>query len=94
MLLRHYLEEGRRKGAIARTLGISRDTIHRPIRNAEPDRSLDEEPVRYKGAPAVAMRDTPGLATCFRPSDFRPVPAKRIAAGRCPPRREQLKWLT
>lgn len=46
MLLRHYLEDGHGRSAIARKLGISRDTIHRPIRTGEPDRALDEEPVR------------------------------------------------
>jgi predicted dehydrogenase len=38
---RHYLEEGRSKSAIARKLGISRDTLHRPIRAGELDRDLE-----------------------------------------------------
>ena len=29
MLLRHYLEQGTSKSALARTLGVHRDTIHR-----------------------------------------------------------------
>jgi DNA-binding XRE family transcriptional regulator len=29
MLLRHYLEHGKTKSALARELGVSRDTIHR-----------------------------------------------------------------
>ena len=33
MLLRHYLEQGASKSALARQLGISRDTIHRWIRD-------------------------------------------------------------
>jgi transposase-like protein len=32
MLRRHYLEQGASKSALARQLGISRDTIHRWIR--------------------------------------------------------------
>ncbi len=32
MLLRHYLEQGGSKSALARQLGISRDTVHRWIR--------------------------------------------------------------
>lgn len=47
MLLRHYLEQGASKSALARELGISRDTIHRWIRERDLDRDLDAEPVRY-----------------------------------------------
>jgi transposase-like protein len=50
MLLRHYLEQGATKSALARQLGVSRDTIHRWIRAGDLDRDL-EEPVRY-GPPA------------------------------------------
>ena len=35
MLLRHYLEQGTSKSAMARRLGVSRDTIHRWIRLAQ-----------------------------------------------------------
>ena len=34
MLLRHYLEQGTSKSALARQLGVSRDTIHRWIATA------------------------------------------------------------
>lgn len=47
MLFRHYLEQGTSKSALARTLGVHRDTIHRWIRDGELDRDLDGEPVRY-----------------------------------------------
>jgi transposase-like protein len=47
MLLRHYLEQGTSKSALARKLGVHRDTIHRWIRAGELDRDLDGEPVRY-----------------------------------------------
>lgn len=56
MLLRHYLEEGLSKSAIARKLEISRDTIHRLIRTGELDRDLDAEPARYKARPPVATK--------------------------------------
>ncbi|HKW00702.1 MAG TPA: IS21 family transposase [Vicinamibacterales bacterium] len=47
MLLRHYLEQGTSKSALARKLGVHRDTIHRWIRAGELDRDLDTTPVRY-----------------------------------------------
>src|SRR3954471_18888227 len=47
MLLKHYLEQGASKSALARQLGVSRDTIHRWIRDGELDRDLDTTPVRY-----------------------------------------------
>ena len=47
MLLRHYLEQGASKSALARQLGVSRDTVHRWIRDGELDRDLDATPVRY-----------------------------------------------
>ena len=47
MLLRHYLEHGTTKSALARQLGVSRDTIHRWIRDGDLDRDLDATPVEY-----------------------------------------------
>jgi len=47
MLLRHYLEQGTSKSALARQLGVHRDTIHRWIRDGALDRDLDGAPVRY-----------------------------------------------
>jgi transposase len=47
MLLRHYLEQGTSKSALARHLGVHRDTIHRWIREGDLDRDLDATPVRY-----------------------------------------------
>ena len=46
MLLRHYLEQGASKSALARQLGVSRDTIHRCVREGDLDRDLDATPVR------------------------------------------------
>src|SRR6476659_6238384 len=47
MLLRHYLEQGASKSALARQLGVSRDTVHRWIRAGDLDRDLDTTPVQY-----------------------------------------------
>ena len=47
MLLRHYLEQGANKSALARQLGVSRDTLHRWIRDGALERDLDTTPVRY-----------------------------------------------
>jgi transposase len=47
MLLRHYLEHGTSKSALARELGVSRDTIHRWRRSGDLDRDLDDLPVQY-----------------------------------------------
>jgi transposase len=56
MLLRHYLEQGGSKSAVARQLGISRDTIHRWIRDGDLDRDLDAAAVRYGPRPAVPTK--------------------------------------
>lgn len=47
MLLRHYLDEGMSKLALARKFGISRDTVHRWIREGDLDRDLSEGAVQY-----------------------------------------------
>src|SRR6185295_15751932 len=52
MLLRHYLEQGTSKSALAQRLGVSRDTIHRWIRAGD----LDREPVRYGPRTPVATK--------------------------------------
>ena len=56
MVLRHYLERGTSKSAVARELGLSRDTIHRWIRTGDLDRELDDAPVRYGPRPAVPTK--------------------------------------
>ena len=57
MLLRHYLEQGTSKSALARQLGVSRDTIHRWIRDGDLDRDLEAEPVQYGPLSAVRLLD-------------------------------------
>lgn len=62
MLLRHYLEQGLSKSALARQFGISRDTVHRWIRDGALDRDLDAQPVRARPRPAV-----PGKLDPYKP---------------------------
>jgi transposase len=59
MLLRHYLEQGTSKSALARQLGVSRDTIHRWIRDGDLDRDLEAEPVQYGPRPPVPTKLDP-----------------------------------
>jgi transposase len=47
VLLRHYLEQGKTKTELAARFGISRQTIHRWIRNGDLDRDLSADTVRY-----------------------------------------------
>ena len=47
VLLRHYLEQGLSKAAVARLAGVSRRTVHRWIAAGQLDRDLDEKRVRY-----------------------------------------------
>ena len=56
MLLKHYLEQGTSKSALARKLGVHRDTIYRWIREGELDRDLEGEPVRYGPRRAVPTK--------------------------------------
>ena len=56
MLLRHYMEQGMSITALSQRLGISRDTIHRWIRNGELDRDLDRDVVRYRPRPPVPTK--------------------------------------
>ena len=56
MLLRHYLEQGTSKSALARQLGVSRDTIHRWIRSGDLERDLDGEAVRYGPRPPTPTK--------------------------------------
>jgi transposase len=59
MLLRHYLEQGTSKSALARQLGVSRDTVHRWIREGDLDRDLDGEAVRYGPRPPAPTKLDP-----------------------------------
>src|SRR5215203_4237970 len=56
MLLRHYLEQGASKSELSRQLGVSRDTIHRWIRDGDLGRDVDAEAVRYRPRPPVETK--------------------------------------
>ena len=47
VLLRHYLEQGLSKAAIARRAKVSERTLYRWIASGQLDRELDNEPVKY-----------------------------------------------
>jgi transposase len=51
VLLRHYLEAGLSKTAIAQRLGLDRSTIHRWIRSGDLERDVDAEAIRYRPRP-------------------------------------------
>jgi transposase len=70
MLLKHYLEQGTSKSALARQLGISRDTVHRWIRAGDLDRDLDTTAVRYGPRPPVPTKLDP----------YKPIIEARLAA--------------
>lgn len=56
VLLREYLAQGLTKTELAKTLGISRSTIHHWIRSGQLNRDLDEEAVRYRPRPPVPRK--------------------------------------
>ena len=56
VLLRHYLEQGLSKTAIARTLRVSRRTVYHWIDTGQLDRELDDGPVQYTPRPTVARK--------------------------------------
>jgi transposase len=70
MLLRHYLEQGTSKSALARQLGVSRDTIHRWIREGDLDRDFDDEAVHYGPRPSAPTKLDP----------YKPIIEARLAA--------------
>ena len=59
VLLRHYLEQGISKTELAERFGMTRQTIHRWIREGELDRDIDAEAVRYGPRPPVERKIDP-----------------------------------
>ena len=59
VLLRHYLEQGMSKAAIARHLGISRRTVYNWIEAGELDRDADSRAVRYGPQPQRSSKLDP-----------------------------------
>ena len=59
MLLRHYLQRGVSKAALARRVGVSRRTIHEWVETGQLDRDLSSGGARYSPRPAVPHKLAP-----------------------------------
>ena len=59
MLLRHYLQRGVSKAALARRFGVSRRTIHEWVETGQLDRDLASGGARYAPRPAVPHKLAP-----------------------------------
>ncbi len=59
MLLKHYLERGVSKAALARRFGVSRSTIHKWIQTGQLDRDLSSGTSRYSPRPDVVHKLAP-----------------------------------
>lgn len=78
VLLRHYLDQGLSKAAIAERLGMDRRTISRWIAAGELDRDLEAE-VRYRPRPAVTKKLDPFKAIILkRLEDYPELTAVRL----------------
>ena len=73
MLLRHYIEQGMSKRAIARKLKISRDTLYRWIREGALERHADEQLVEYGPRAPVPTKLDP----------YKPLIQERLRAFPC-----------
>ena len=59
MLLKHYLERGVSKAALARRFGVSRRTLHEWIESGQLDRALSSGGARYSPRPPVPHKLDP-----------------------------------
>ena len=59
VLLRHYLEQGTTKTAVAEQLGVSRRVVHYWIETGQLDRDVSEEMVKYGPRPTVPTKLDP-----------------------------------
>lgn len=78
VLLRHYLDQGLTKSAIARQLGMSPRTIRRWISNGELDRDMDQPPRYKKRVPAATKLDAFKPLIGHRLEDFPELSAIRL----------------
>ncbi len=79
VLLRHYLEQGLTKTALAEKLGITRRTIYHWIQTGQLERDLDAEAARYKPRPAVRRKIDPFKAIILaRLEEYPELTAVRI----------------
>jgi transposase len=82
MLLKHYLEQGATKSALARQFGVSLDTIHRWIRDGALDREEDTLAVRYgPRRPAATKLDRYKAIIEARLAAFPALSAVRLFGG-------------
>ena len=79
MLLRHYLEQGTSKSELARQLGVSRDTIHRWIRDGELDRDLEVDGVAMVPVHRCPPSSIPISRSLKR--DSRPIRSSRLCVS-------------
>ncbi len=56
VLLRHFLEQGMTKAAVAKQLGVSRRTVHYWIETEQLDRDVSNESVHYGPRPSVPTK--------------------------------------
>ena len=79
MLLRHYLQRGVSKAALARRFGVSRRTIHEWVETGQLDRDLSSGGGRYSPRPAVPHKLAPytGIVEA-RLEEFPSLSAKRL----------------
>ena len=79
MLLRHYLQRGVSKAALARRFGVSRRTIHEWVETGQLDRDLSSGSGRYSPRPAVPHKLAPytGIVEA-RLEEFPGLSAKRL----------------
>jgi transposase len=81
VLLRHYLERGLSKAAVARELGVSRRTVYHWIATGQLERELDEAPVRYAARPPVERKIDPFRGVIeARLAEFPRLTATRLLA--------------
>ena len=81
MLLRHSLQRGVSKAALARRFGVSRRTIHEWVETGQLDRDLSSGGARYSPRPAVPHKLAP--YTVLRPAARALRLASSTAAGTC-----------
>ena len=79
MLLKHYLERGVSKAALARRFGVSRRTLHEWIESSQLDRDLSSGGARYSPRPPVPHKLDPYAGIIdSRLEEFPELSAKRL----------------
>ena len=84
MLLKHYLERGVSKAALARHFGVSRRTLHEWIESGQLDRDLSSGGARYSPRPPVPHKLDPYAGIIDFPSRGVPRAVSEAAVRRGP----------